>query len=153
MLPPAIGILSACLKRAGHEIDLFDTTQYANFDLEYRAQVDVDKSKADMKVVVGYDEEHFIKSAPEGDNIIYYLARIIDICRINNINILNMNMLVKNQNLILVDSPIKVDFLDFDEKVIKTGFEMGCIAATKFALKYFTVDKNTFSNLDYLNID
>ena len=25
MLPPAIGILSACLKRAGHEVDLFDT--------------------------------------------------------------------------------------------------------------------------------
>ena len=26
MLPPAIGILSACLKKAGHEVDLFDTT-------------------------------------------------------------------------------------------------------------------------------
>ena len=64
-----------------------------------------------------------------------------------------MNTLVKNNNLILVDNPVRVDFLKFDEKVIKQGFKMGCVAATKFALKYFTVNKKTFSNIDYLNID
>ena len=30
MLPPAIGLLSACLKRAGFTVDLFDTTYYKN---------------------------------------------------------------------------------------------------------------------------
>ena len=28
MLPPAIGLLSACLKREGHTVQLFDTTHY-----------------------------------------------------------------------------------------------------------------------------
>ena len=28
MLPPAIGLLSACLKRDGHTVQLFDTTHY-----------------------------------------------------------------------------------------------------------------------------
>ena len=30
MLPPAIGLLSSCLKNNGHNVDLFDTTYYEN---------------------------------------------------------------------------------------------------------------------------
>jgi anaerobic magnesium-protoporphyrin IX monomethyl ester cyclase len=56
MLPPGIGILSACLKRAGHTVDLFDTTQYASFDLEYRPSVDVDKSKSDRLMTKPFEE-------------------------------------------------------------------------------------------------
>ncbi|SVD69255.1 uncharacterized protein METZ01_LOCUS422109, partial [marine metagenome] len=32
MLPPAIGLLSACLLKSGHEVELFDTTYYASVD-------------------------------------------------------------------------------------------------------------------------
>ena len=56
MLPPAIGILSACLKRANHTVELFDTTQYANFDLAYRPNVDVDKSKADRMMAKPFEK-------------------------------------------------------------------------------------------------
>jgi len=62
MLPPAIGILSACLKKAGHKVDLFDTTQYASFDLDYRPSVDVDKSKADRLMAKPFGETEKIKS-------------------------------------------------------------------------------------------
>lgn len=42
ILPSAIGILSAVLKDAGHEVDLFDTTDYGNFGGE-RTSVDLSK--------------------------------------------------------------------------------------------------------------
>ena len=61
MLPPAIGILSACLKKAGHEVDLFDTTQYASFELAYRPSVDVDKSKADRLMAKPFEETEQLK--------------------------------------------------------------------------------------------
>ena len=32
MLPPAIGLLSSCLKNAGHKVELFDTTYYNNIE-------------------------------------------------------------------------------------------------------------------------
>lgn len=44
MLPPAIGILSAILKRAGFEVKLFDTTYYQSVDGK---EVDSDASKSD----------------------------------------------------------------------------------------------------------
>jgi hypothetical protein len=42
MLPPAIGLFTALLRRDGHEVKLFDTTVY-----EGLASVDSDKQKAD----------------------------------------------------------------------------------------------------------
>ena len=56
MLPPGIGILSACVKRAGHVVDLFDTTQYASFDLDSRPEVDVDKSKSDRLMTKPFED-------------------------------------------------------------------------------------------------
>jgi len=66
MLPPGIGILSSCLKRAGHQVDLFDTTQYSSFDLDHRPAVDVDKSKSDRLMTKPFDETNEIK-AKDGD--------------------------------------------------------------------------------------
>ena len=58
MLPPAIGILSACLKRSGHSVKLFDTTHYATFELSYRPTVDVDRSKADRLMTKPFEMHH-----------------------------------------------------------------------------------------------
>lgn len=44
MLPSAIGLLSAVLKRAGYEVQLFDTTYYKSVDGK---EADSDKSKSD----------------------------------------------------------------------------------------------------------
>ena len=66
MLPPAIGILSACLKRVGHTVSLFDTTQYASFDLDARPAVEVDKSKADRLMAKPFEETEVLKEV-DGD--------------------------------------------------------------------------------------
>ena len=66
MLPPAIGILSACLKKVGYEVDLFDTTQYDSFELEFRPKVDVDKSKGDRLMTKPFKENDYLKSI-DGD--------------------------------------------------------------------------------------
>ena len=44
MLPPAIGLLSAVLKRAGFEVKLFDTTYYQRIEGK---EYDSDGSKSD----------------------------------------------------------------------------------------------------------
>jgi len=44
MLPPAIGILSAVLKKAGHEVKLFDTAYYESLAGDNR---DPDAFKSD----------------------------------------------------------------------------------------------------------
>jgi len=50
MLPPAIALFSAMLKKAGHEVDIFDTTYHALDD-----KIDSDGSKMDKLHVVPYD--------------------------------------------------------------------------------------------------
>ena len=48
MLPPAIGLLSACLKREGHKVDLFDTTHYEAVEIDGQLDTkDSDASKGD----------------------------------------------------------------------------------------------------------
>jgi len=51
MLPPAIGIFTAILKREGHDVALFDTTSY-----EGLSSIDSDKSKADNLNARPYDD-------------------------------------------------------------------------------------------------
>lgn len=51
MLPPAIGLFTSILKRAGHEVSLFDTTVY-----EGLTTVDSDKQKADNLNARPYDD-------------------------------------------------------------------------------------------------
>ena len=41
MIPPALGIFTAILKQAGHELQLFDTTDYVEDDRDF------DKEKSD----------------------------------------------------------------------------------------------------------
>ncbi|HCV33732.1 MAG TPA: radical SAM protein [Acidimicrobiaceae bacterium] len=48
MLPPAIGLLSACLLESGHEVELFDTTYYASVDEDDGELKDSDGKKSDQ---------------------------------------------------------------------------------------------------------
>lgn len=52
MLPPAVGLMSAVLKRGGFSVDLFDTTYYTNVDGQDRK--DSDKSKTDRLMARPY---------------------------------------------------------------------------------------------------
>ena len=47
MLPPAIGLLSAVLKRSGFTVKLFDTTYYEKLD-DAHAEADSDAMKVDI---------------------------------------------------------------------------------------------------------
>ncbi len=48
MLPPAIGLLSSCLKREGHKVDLFDTTHYESVEIDGELDTkDSDASKGE----------------------------------------------------------------------------------------------------------
>ena len=62
MLPPAIALFSALLKREGHRVDLFDSTYYqTNFG------VDSDGSKIDRLNVVPFDPDKNGIEMREGD--------------------------------------------------------------------------------------
>jgi len=55
MLPPAIGLLSACLKRENHIVELFDTTYYDSVEIEgNKDSSDSDKSKSDRLMAKPY---------------------------------------------------------------------------------------------------
>ena len=55
MLPPAIGLLSACLKRDGHKVQLFDTTHYNSVKIGKAVDdTDSDKSKSDRLMAKPY---------------------------------------------------------------------------------------------------
>tara|TARA_B100001094_G_C18114613_1_gene763200 strand:+ start:58 stop:945 length:888 start_codon:yes stop_codon:yes gene_type:complete len=98
----------------------------------------IEKSTADLIVIVGYDEEHFEKCEfDESENIMMYLSRLIDICRNNNKNLeKTKEKIKKHKNIILIDSPMKVNVLYFDKEIIEEGFNMGMQASAKFVLQY-----------------
>jgi len=62
MLPPAVGLLSACLKRAGHKVELFDTTQYNNVEIDGGTdKSDSDGSKSDRLMARPYKMPKIVK--------------------------------------------------------------------------------------------
>ena len=55
MLPPGVALLSACLKREGHEVKLFDTTYYDSVEIDGQIdKSDSDKSKGDRLMARPY---------------------------------------------------------------------------------------------------
>ncbi|MDB4789843.1 B12-binding domain-containing radical SAM protein [bacterium] len=55
MLPPAIGLLSACLKRENHTVELFDTTYYNSVEINGNIdKSDSDTSKSDRLMARPY---------------------------------------------------------------------------------------------------
>ena len=62
MLPPAIGIFTAMLRDAGHEVELFDTTIY-----ESLAEIDSDKEKSES-----------LSARPFDDTLLHQYARATD---------------------------------------------------------------------------
>jgi radical SAM superfamily enzyme YgiQ (UPF0313 family) len=56
MLPPGVALLSACLKRDGHKVELFDTTYYHNVEVKGDVNTtDSDNSKADRLMARPYE--------------------------------------------------------------------------------------------------
>lgn len=73
MLPPAIGLFTALLRRDGHEVSLFDTTIY-----EGLASVDSDKQKADNLNARPYDDSLLKQRALHSDPLEDFRTRVRD---------------------------------------------------------------------------
>ena len=97
----------------------------------------IEESKADLKVIVGYDETHFEKFYEDGKNMLYHVSRIIDICRNSNINIKNtQELLEQDEDIVLINTPMNVDTLCFSKEIIREGFKLGMQSAAKFVVSY-----------------
>ena len=96
----------------------------------------IKNSKADIKLLLGYDNTHTNKIGMLGDNIITYLTRLIDISRLNQSNICKLSKYINKYNIIAVENPLQYPFLDFTIENITNGFEKGIEAAEEFCNKY-----------------
>ena len=72
MLPPAIGMFTALLRRAGHEVQLFDTTTYES----QFGETDSDKRKSDELNARPFDDTLLKQLARHSDPFADFRARI-----------------------------------------------------------------------------
>ena len=91
---------------------------------------------ADITVIIGYDQEHFKYILGENDNIIKYLANLIDISRFNSANTIATRELINTKNIISLVNPMKISFMDFNKETIKDGFDIGIDFANTFFETY-----------------
>jgi len=94
MLPTGVALLSACLKREGHKIKLFDTTYYS--ETSYVNDSDATKQKSGYK-----------SGSTDGNKIDRLMARPVKKG--------NYNITVKNSN---VFEDFRKELLDFDPELI-----------------------------------
>ena len=95
-------------------------------------------SDSDITVIIGYDESYENTRGTEGSNALSYLARIIDIVRLNHNNMDSIKKIVNNKSpdVIIIKNPINVNFLDVNQDIIKRGFDYGKEAALTFIKEY-----------------
>lgn len=93
---------------------------------------------ADMTVVLGYDQEHFNYKPANNNNMLEYLANLIDIARFNSVNTEIVRSFLKNkkEDLICLANPMKVSFVDFNKETIEYGFTQGEEFADSFYKTY-----------------
>ena len=78
MLPPAIGLLSACLLESGHEVELFDTTYYASVDEDDGELKDSDGKKSDQLMARPFDMP--VELTLKTTNVLDDFAEMVDRC-------------------------------------------------------------------------
>lgn len=100
----------------------------------------VEKSKADIKLLVGLDTTHTNKIGMAGQNMLTFLARLIDISRLNHNNIKELPKNLTNHGVIHVENPLDYPFLEFSHERIIQGFDLGVEAAELFASKYLNTE-------------
>jgi len=104
----------------------------------------IDESKADLKIILGYDDSYEDISTEAGENIFTHLQNMIDIGRKTHYK--NVTEKILNSDLIVIPLEDKVDFIEFNENIIKKGFEQGQIAAKKF------VDTHLITSIEMVEI-
>ena len=99
----------------------------------------INKCNADLTVIVGYDQEHLKYKSYKSEDLLNYLANLIDIARFNSLNTLRLQELIKNtdQNKIIsIANPMKILINDFNKENIIEGFSEGVEFADTFYNTY-----------------
>ena len=91
---------------------------------------------SDITVIIGYDQEHFKYILGENDNIIKYLANLIDIVRFNCQNTIKTREIINTKNVISLSNPMKLSVMDFNKEDINEGFDIGIDFANTFYKSY-----------------
>lgn len=110
----------------------------------------VSDSDADLKVIF-YDETHFEREGLDGENLIYFMKGLIDICRVNNINTWNMKQILKYksvcEDICIIENKVVEDPMEFSEEIIKKGFSKGEKCALMFAMKHFKLNPKNYPDI------
>lgn len=96
----------------------------------------IHKCKADITVIVGYDQEHFSFVSRDNGNILTYLANLIDISRFNSVNTCKLKEIIKDESVVALANPMTVLFTDFSKEAISDGFNSGMDFANTFFNTY-----------------
>ena len=114
-----------------------DNKIYNDGNLLHKYPIDNFKnSKADIKLLIGYEINYDNKVRNIGNNIIEYLNILIDITRKHNPNLNKIHKYINKYNIITIDNAVNFDALDINIKNITIGFEKGIEAADIFAKKH-----------------
>lgn len=107
----------------------------------------VKDSKADYIVVVGYDPTHDHISNGLGENMLEYLAHLIDILRYKrHQNTKKLFHELKDRMLLIPNTICCTDILNLSQEVIKQGFKDGEYAADKFVIEHLPIPGETTIN-------
>ena len=83
---------------------------------------------------------HLENSDYKAKNVVEYIGRLVDICRYNSENMYHVRKMVKEdteqKNIIKINNPVSTDYLNFDQNIIREGFDKGIIEADNFAEEY-----------------
>lgn len=94
------------------------------------------KCKADITLIVGYDQEHFQFLPAKNENLLEFLATLIDIARFNSSNNQLTKEYIKRSDVVSIANPMDVSFVSFDKTTILEGFTQGCEFAENFYKTY-----------------
>ena len=99
----------------------------------------------DIILIVGYDNNHDYISNGIGNNMLEYLAHLIDIMRYqkHQDTKIVMEKLKNTQNICFIPTTVHTsDFLNFDPEIIKRGFEDGILSANQFVIDKLPIPIN-----------
>ena len=106
---------------------------------------DLNKSTADIIVFVGFDPHHDYISNGIGKNMLEYLAHLIDILRYqkHQHTKVDIDTIKKmHDNVVFIQTTVHTsNFLNFDQAIIKKGFEDGVYAANQFVIDYLPTNE------------
>ncbi len=96
----------------------------------------VHETKADLTVIVGFDQESLHLEAPNTSHMLYFLARLLDICRLHSYNTVKLKQLLRTRTCIPITNTMKISMVDFSQDNIREGFEHGQRMAHLFYRTY-----------------